>query len=47
MAWFGGGALAASGAGMTGGMMVLGGIVAAPLVLFSSKNSYSKAQKIM
>ena len=31
---------------MSGGMMVLGGIVAAPLILISSKSSYSKAKKI-
>lgn len=46
MAWFGGGSLAAGGAGMAGGFWVLGGIVAAPMVYFSTKNSYKKVEKI-
>jgi len=46
LAWFGGGALAAGGAGMAGGMVVLSSIVAAPIVLFSAHRSYSKAKKL-
>ncbi|NUW71957.1 hypothetical protein HOP38_05490 [Vibrio mediterranei] len=46
LAWFGGGSLAAGGAGMSGGFWVLGGIVAAPLVYFSTKSSYKKAKQI-
>ncbi|MEZ9776864.1 hypothetical protein [Vibrio sp. 10N.261.54.A5] len=46
LAWFGGGSLAAGGAGMAGGFWVLGGIVAAPLVYFSTKSSYKKADDV-
>ncbi|MEZ8302930.1 hypothetical protein AB6C61_03685 [Vibrio splendidus] len=46
LAWFGGGALAASGAGMSGGMMVLGGIVAAPMIFFATKKAYQKAEQL-
>lgn len=42
LAWFGGGSLATGGAGMAGGFWVLGGIVAAPIVFFSTKSSYKK-----
>jgi uncharacterized membrane protein len=34
LAWLGGGALSAGGAGMTGGMVVLGGIALAPILIF-------------
>ncbi len=43
LAWFGGGALAAGGAGMSGGMLVLGGIVAAPIIYFAAKGAWTKA----
>ena len=46
MAWFGGGALAAGGAGMAGGGLMLSGLVAIPLVAFASSASYSKATKM-
>lgn len=45
LAWFGGGSLAVGGAGISGGLWVLGGIVAAPLIYFSTKSSYKKADK--
>lgn len=35
LAWLGGGALSASGAGVAGGMVVLGGIAIAPLAIFA------------
>ena len=44
LAWFGGGALAAGGAGMSGGMLVLGGIVAAPIIYFAAKGTRTKAR---
>lgn len=44
LAWFGGGALAAGGAGMSGGMLVLGGIVAAPIIYFAAKGAWTKAR---
>lgn len=46
LAWFAGGSLATGGAGMAGGGMVLGGIVALPLVIFSSWKAHSNADKI-
>jgi len=46
LAWFGGGSLAAGGAGMAGGFMVLGGIVAAPVMYFAIKGSYKRVEKI-
>lgn len=46
LAWFGGGSLAVGGAGMTGGFWILGGIVAAPMIYFSTKSSYKKANEI-
>lgn len=42
LAWFGGGSLATGGAGMAGGFWVLGGIVAAPIIFFSTKSAYKK-----
>ncbi len=46
LAWFGGGALAAGGAGMSGGMIALSGIISAPIIYFATKNSYKKAEKV-
>ncbi|GGM98010.1 hypothetical protein L2745_14670 [Shewanella xiamenensis] len=46
LAWFGGGSLATGGAGMVGGFWVLGGIVAAPIVFFSTKSAYKKVDTI-
>ncbi len=46
LAWFGGGSLATGGAGMVGGFWVLGGIVAAPIVFFTTKNSYKKVDTV-
>jgi membrane protein implicated in regulation of membrane protease activity len=46
LAWFGGGSLATGGAGMAGGLWVLGGIVAAPIIFFSTKNSYKKLKTV-
>ena len=46
LAWFGGGSLATGGAGMAGGFWVLGGIVAAPIVFFSTKSAYKKVDKV-
>lgn len=46
LAWFGGGSLATGGAGMAGGFWVLGGIVAAPIVFFSTKNAYKKVNTV-
>lgn len=46
LAWFGGGSLATGGAGMAGGFWVLGGIVAAPIVYFSTKSTYKKIDTI-
>ncbi|MEL4241581.1 hypothetical protein [Shewanella xiamenensis] len=46
LAWFGGGSLATGGAGMAGGFWVLGGIVAAPIVFFSTKSAYKKVDTI-
>lgn len=40
LAWFGGGSLTA------GGLWMLGGIVAAPLVYFSTKGTYEKVEKV-
>ncbi|MGR6834483.1 hypothetical protein [Aliivibrio wodanis] len=46
LAWFGGGSLATGGAGMAGGFWVIGGIVAAPIVFFSTRSSYKKVDTI-
>lgn len=46
LAWFGGGSLAAGGAGGAGGAMVLGGFIAAPLVVFAAWSSRSRADEI-
>ncbi|WP_218911012.1 hypothetical protein [Pseudoalteromonas sp. MIP2626] len=46
LAWFGGGSIAAGGAGMAGGFMVLGGIIAAPAMYFAVTGSYKKVEKI-
>lgn len=52
LAWFGGGALSAGGLGMAGGTMVLGGIVAGPVLAVAghimaakSEENYANAQK--
>lgn len=44
LAWFGGGAIAAGGAGMSGGMLVLGGIVAVPIIYLAAKGAWTKAR---
>lgn len=46
LAWFGGGALAAGGAGMAGGTLVLGSLVFAPLVYFAARGSHKKSAEI-
>lgn len=46
LAWFGGGSLATGGAGIAGGFWVLGGIVAAPIIFFSTKSAYKKVDKV-
>lgn len=46
LAWFGGGSLAAGGAGMAGGFWVLGGIIAAPMMYFVTKNAYKKVEEV-
>lgn len=45
LAWLGGGSLAAGGLGMAGGTVVLGGIVAAPVLLVGGLVMASKAEK--
>ena len=45
LAWFGGGSLAAGGLGMAGGAAVLGGIVAAPVLLVGGLLAASKAEE--
>lgn len=45
LAWLGGGSLAAGGFGMAGGMMVLGGIVAAPILAVGGIMLASKAEE--
>lgn len=45
LAWFGGGALAAGGGGMAAGAMVLGGIVAIPVLLVTIGIGYQKTKK--
>ncbi|NER35748.1 MAG: hypothetical protein F6J93_17450 [Oscillatoria sp. SIO1A7] len=45
LAWFGGGSLAAGGLGMAGGMAVLGGIVAGPVLAVGGIAMAAKAQK--
>lgn len=44
LAWLGGGSLAAGGYGMAGGMMVLGGIVAGPVLAIGGMMLASKAE---
>jgi hypothetical protein len=46
LAWLGGGTLAAGGAGVSGGMAMLGGIVAVPLVAIASYTTHKKANEI-
>jgi len=45
LAWFGGGSLAAGGFGMAGGMVVLGGIVAGPVLAVGGMMMASKARE--
>ncbi|MGL2896236.1 hypothetical protein ACQKBB_06505 [Helicobacter pylori] len=45
LAWFGGGSLAAGGLGMAGGVWVLGGIVAAPVIAVAASVFASKAKE--
>lgn len=45
LAWFGGGSLAAGGAGMAGGALVLGGLVAVPAVALTALFSHLSANK--
>lgn len=45
VAWLGGGSLASGGAGMAGGMVVLGGIALAPVALFSMYMGYSSGKR--
>jgi len=45
LAWFGGGSLAAGGFGMAGGALVLGGIVAGPVLAISGFMAASKAEE--
>jgi len=47
LAWLGGGALAAGGWGMAGGMVVLGGVVAAPVFLITGYAIASAGAKAM
>ena len=47
LAWLGGGALAAGGYGMAGGMMVLGGIVAGPALAIGGAFMASKAESAL
>lgn len=47
LAWLGGGALAAGGFGMFGGMVVLGGIVAMPVFLIAGYSVASKGAKAL
>jgi len=46
LAWFGGGAVAAGGFGMTVGAFAIGGLVAIPLVAFSAHKAYAEASRI-
>ena len=46
LAWFGGGALAAGGGGMAAGTVVLGVIVAVPLLIFASYKTHSSAEDL-
>ena len=46
LAWFGGGALAAGGGGMAFGAFAVGGLVALPLVAFSSYKSYKESYRL-
>jgi hypothetical protein len=46
LAWFGGGAIAAGGAGMLGGTLALSGIVAIPMIAVATRLSHKKADEI-
>lgn len=46
LAWFGGGSLAAGGAGMAGGAMALTGIAALPLIAYSSWKTHDNANEV-
>ena len=46
LAWFGGGAIAAGGGGMAAGTVVVGAIVALPIIVFSSYKTHSSATEI-
>ncbi len=46
LAWFGGGALAAGGGGMALGGLVVGGLLALPLLGYSAFKSYSQSSKL-
>ncbi|GAB4536981.1 MAG: hypothetical protein Tsb0014_25290 [Pleurocapsa sp.] len=45
LAWFGGGSLAAGGFGMAGGMVILGGIVAGPVLAVGGMTMAAKARE--
>lgn len=45
LAWLGGGSLASGGAGMAGGMVVLGGVALAPVALFGMYMGYSSGKR--
>ena len=47
LAWFGGGSLAAGGMGMTGGIAVLGGVVAGPVLAGGGVVLEAKARDIL
>lgn len=46
LAWFGGGSIATGGAGMVGGATVIGGIVALPIIAFSSWKTHESAAEL-
>lgn len=46
LAWFGGGAIAAGGGGMIAGTFTLGAIVMAPIVIFTTWRTYTKAEEV-
>ena len=46
LAWFGGGALAAGGGGMIAGTFTLGLIIMAPMIIYSTWQTYKKADEI-
>lgn len=45
LAWFGGGSLASGGLGMAGGTMILGGLVAGPVLMVAGMVAAAKAEK--